>query len=240
MSRSAVGLRSRDRFLHSSKFKTSAAALWSFLLNLDVGERRRQRQEVEKKIGSLEGEWASIRQHLISRLGNLSRLQNIPETPPRKFSADDGLAIEVYLEGEWVALSIALQYTDDQIEELEASELATTEDAVPDLERELATKQSEVALTEAKIVDLRDSMSMAREEISENRRRISALKNDLARNLDAQKLQKFGSRLGRSVSNHTCPSCHQELDAELLPVVCRQGNGSRREHPFYPRANRTI
>lgn len=52
-----------------------------FLLNLDVGERRRQRQEVEKKIGSLEGEWASIRQHLISRLGNLSRLQNIPETP---------------------------------------------------------------------------------------------------------------------------------------------------------------
>ncbi len=194
-----------------------------FLLNLDVGERRRQRQEVEKKIGSLEGEWASIRQHLISRLGNLSRLQNIPETPPKKFSADDGLAIEVYLEGEWVALSIALQYTDDQIEEIEASELATTEDAVPDLERELATKQSEVALTEAKIVDLRDSMSMAREEISENRRRISALKNDLARNLDAQKLQKFGSRLGRSVSNHTCPSCHQELDAELLPVVAVKG-----------------
>jgi predicted nucleic acid-binding Zn-ribbon protein len=190
-----------------------------FLLNLDVGERRRQRQEVEKRIASLEGEWAAIRQHLISRLGNLSRLQNIAATPPKEFSADSGLAIEVYLEGEWVALPIAVQYTEDQVAALEKEELATTEDAAPDLERELATRQSEVASMEAKIGDLRDSMSMAREEINENRRRISALKNDLARNQDAQKLEKFGSRLGRAVSNHTCPTCHQELDAELLPVV---------------------
>ncbi|MGN7714050.1 hypothetical protein [Rhizobiales bacterium] len=190
-----------------------------FILNLDVGERRRQRQEVEKRIASLEGEWVATRQHLISRLGNLSRLQNIAATPPKEFSADSGLAIEVYLEGEWVALPIAVQYTDDQVAALEMEELATTEDAAPDLERELATRQTEVAVMEAKIGDLRNSMSMAREEINENRRRISALKSDLVRNQDAQKLEKFGSRLGRAVSDHTCPTCHQELDAELLPVV---------------------
>ncbi len=190
-----------------------------FILNLDVGERRRQRQEVEKRIASLEGEWVATRQHLISRLGNLSRLQNIAATPPKEFSADSGLAIEVYLEGEWVALPIAVQYTDDQVAALEMVELATTEDAAPDLERELATRQTEVAVMEAKIGDLRNSMSMAREEINENRRRISALKSDLVRNQDAQKLEKFGSRLGRAVSDHTCPTCHQELDAELLPVV---------------------
>lgn len=190
-----------------------------FLLNLDVGERRRQRHEIEKRIAALEGEWATARQHLIGRLGNLSRLQNIPATPPKEFSAETGLAIEVYLEGEWVALPLAIQYTDDEAAQLEAEELTTTEDVAPDLESEIAARQTDVTVMEAKIADLRDAMSMAREEINENRRRIIALKHDLARNLDAQKLEKFGSRLGRAVSNHTCPTCHQELDAELLPVV---------------------
>src|SRR5215469_1582957 len=48
-------------------------------------------------------------------------------------------------------------------------------------------------------------------------KRISALEVDLARNQDAQKLQTLGSDLGISLTEHRCPTCHQEVTAELLP-----------------------
>lgn len=205
------------------KIQDIARRSMEFLLDLDVGERRRRRLEIQKHISALEGEWSSTRQHLTARLGNLSRLQNIPATPPKDFTTAPAIEIEVYLEGEWVSLSEAAAYTETLIEELEATDLQSTEDVAPALEQELAVAQAEVSVQEAKIDDLRNAMAVSREEINENRKRVASLKTDLARNLDAQKLEKFGSRLGRAVSSHRCPTCHQELDAELLPVAQVKG-----------------
>ncbi len=48
-------------------------------------------------------------------------------------------------------------------------------------------------------------------------KRISALEIDLARNQDAHKLQNLGSDLGFALTEKRCPTCHQEVSAELLP-----------------------
>lgn len=205
------------------KIQDIARRSMEFLLKLDVGERRRRRLEIQKNVAALESDWAAARQHLIGRLGNLARLRNIPASPPKEFSSAPAVEIEVHLEGEWITIQDAVNYTSILVEELETTELRQTEEVAPVLEEELAAAQAEASQLEASIDDLRTEMAVSREEINENRKRIGSLKSDLARNLDAQKLEKFGSRLGRSVSDHTCPTCHQELDAELLPVVQVKG-----------------
>ncbi|TCA02553.1 hypothetical protein [Rhizobium leguminosarum] len=194
-----------------------------YLLDLDVGTRRRRRLELQKQISSLETEWSQARQHLISRLGNLSRLQNIPASPPKDFASAPAIEIEVYLDDEWVALEIATEHIKAEVQELETTDLQITEDVVPSLQFELAEAQASVTAIELRVDELRGSMAILREEIHASRSRVQALEVDLARNQDAQKLEKFGSRLGRAASEHTCPTCHQELDAELLPVVQVKG-----------------
>ncbi len=58
-------------------------------------------------------------------------------------------------------------------------------------------------------------------EIQDNKaleERVRSLESDLRRNQDAQKLQRLGSELGRAVSEHICPTCHQGVSNELLPT----------------------
>lgn len=200
-----------------------ARRVMEFLLDLDVGNRRRRRLELEKQLARLEMEWSQARQHLMSRLGNLSRLQNIPSRPVEGFSSEPSIGIEVYLEEEWLALEDAVDYTQTQVEDLEDVELQQTEDLVPALRIELTEAQGDAANLETRVDELRRDMAITRSEIHGFQNRIATLKTDLARNQDAQKLEKFGSQLGRAVSEHTCPTCHQELDAELLPVIQVKG-----------------
>lgn len=190
-----------------------------FLLDLDVGKKRRRRLELQKQISGLETEWSQARQYLISKLGNLSRLQNIPSQPVKGFSSAPSIGVEVYVEDEWLGLDEAVDYTKSRVDELEAADLQTTQDMAPALQLELAETQNDVSSLEARVDELRADMAITRSEIQGFQSRIVALRNDLGRNLDAQKLEKFGSRLGRAVSDHTCPTCHQELDGELLPVA---------------------
>lgn len=205
------------------KIQDIARRVLEYLIDLDVGSRRRRRLELEKQISALTGEWSSARQHLVARLGNLSRLSNIPNAPPKDFGKNPSINIEVYLEEEWIPLALALEHTLDQVQELEAADIQTTEDAAPALKQELAIAQSDTEHLGSRIDELRHEMAIIRDELNGNRQRVSSLRVDLARNVDAQKLERFGSKLGRAVSTHTCPTCHQELDAELLPVVQVKG-----------------
>lgn len=205
------------------RIQDTARRVMEFLLNLDVGIRRRRRLELEKQISGLESEWSQTRQFLISRLGNLSRLQNISAQPIKGFSETRSIGIEVYLEDEWITLDEAVEYTKLKVVELEAADLQTVEDVVPDLQRELAATQEAVASLEVRVDELRRDMAITRSEIQGFQSRVVALRTDLSRNLDAQKLEKFGSRLGRAAVDHTCPTCHQELDGELLPVTQVKG-----------------
>ncbi|NRP76127.1 hypothetical protein ILFOPFJJ_07051 [Ensifer psoraleae] len=104
-----------------------------FLLDLDVGNRRRRRLELEKQIAGLETEWSQARQHLTSRLGNLSRLQNIPSRPVEDFSSAPSIGVEVYLEEEWLALEDAVDYPSEHVAAIRQYQL---EVAFVDLKRD--------------------------------------------------------------------------------------------------------
>lgn len=200
-----------------------ARRVMEFLLDLDVGSRRRKRLELQKQIDALEAEWSSVRQNLIARLGNKSRLSNIPNSPLKDFGKAPSIGVEVYLDEEWIPISLAIEHIQSEIETVEAADDQTTEDAVPSLQYELYEAQQDSNRLSARIDELRQEMALLREDINNNRQRVAALNADLARNQDAQKLEKYGSQLGRSVSSHTCPTCHQELDGELLPVAQVKG-----------------
>nr|WP_314092470.1 hypothetical protein [uncultured Shinella sp.] len=136
-----VDQRSKALFRRFLKIQDIARRSMEFLLKLEVGERRRRRIEIQKSVAALESDWIAARQHLIGRLGNLARLRNIPASPPKEFSSAPAVEIELHLDGEWITIQDAVNYTSILVDELEATELQQTEEVAPVLEEELAAAQ---------------------------------------------------------------------------------------------------
>lgn len=188
-----------------------------FLIDLEDGKRRRRRLDLNKQLLAVQTAWSSTRGEVLDRLGNLVRLSNIPTRPNESFKREEGISIEVYDGDEWLPLSQAAAASSSELEDLEARELPQTDDVAPEIESELAATYARTEELGVKIEHLRNEMAAIREDATEYRRRVSALEVDLVRNQDALKLRRFGSSLGASAVEHLCPTCHQELDAELLP-----------------------
>jgi DNA repair exonuclease SbcCD ATPase subunit len=125
--------------------------------------------------------------------------------------------LEVVEAGQWRRL-------ETRIAEL-AAELTKLEDQrIPEVESVAEGATIEVERLSAEI----HSLNSERSEIFRTRQtelvqqalteqRIAQLEEDLQKNRDALKLQKFGSTLSRELDPNHCPTCEQPIDGSLLP-----------------------
>lgn len=188
-----------------------------FILNLDAGKVRRERAELNKRIGTLESDWVDSRR-LLERGGvELVRFAGVPKNPTAEFSHQASISLEVFMDGEWIPLDLASKELRDEIEQLNEIELVSTEDAEVSTQRLLEAAQ-------AKYDELGASFEVARTEfratLEENRaltKRLEVLDIDLKRHQDTKKLMTLGSEITDAVMFDNCPTCHQHLSNELLP-----------------------
>lgn len=188
-----------------------------FILNLDAGKIRRERADLNKRIGLLETNWTDKRR-LLERGGvDLVRFVGVPKTPTAEFSHQASISLEVFMDGEWVGLDVAAKELRDEVDELNKIELVPTEEAE-------ASTQEALEITQSKHDELAAMFEVARTEfratIEENRalkKRLEVLDIDLKRHQDTKKLLALGSAISDAVAFENCPTCHQHLSQELLP-----------------------
>ncbi|GJD75374.1 hypothetical protein [Methylobacterium goesingense] len=190
-----------------------------FLLDLQVGHVRRKHAELRTVVAQLQQRWKDLRKEAIERAGPGMRVAALQEEPTREFVDDPKLSIETFSDQEWILLEADLSETREELDRLEAQELPETEAVAADMERELAERRASLENLTAGMEVLRQEWMASRDDTQAITLRIATLQTDLSRNQDAKKLRKLGSVLGSASDDHKCPTCHQDLDAELLPTV---------------------
>jgi hypothetical protein len=189
-----------------------ARRVLEFLLDLDAGKIRRERAELRRQLITVQQKWNNVRERLSEASFRVVRIQGASEVPTAEFAQGAAITIEVLYEDEWLPISTVTFELAEIIRKLESSEVPTSENVAPELQAKLDQIRERV-----------DQLTAIVEEQKAIQMRLTALKVDLKRNQDALKLKKLGSELGRAASEHVCPTCHQAIDSELLPLVANVG-----------------
>ncbi len=190
-----------------------------FILDLKIGHQRRKHAECRVAVAHLQQRWKDLRKEFAERSGPGVRVTTLQEEPTLDFVENPRLEVQTFSDQEWISLDVDLQETRDELAQLETQELPKTKDVAADMEKDLTDLRSLLENLNANMEALRQEWLAGHDDIQAISLRISTLKTDLSRNQDAKKLKRLGSVLGMASDEHKCPTCHQDLYAELLPVV---------------------
>lgn len=188
-----------------------------FILNLDAGKVRRERADLNKRIGVLEGDWSDKRRALARGGVDLIRFIGVPKTPTAEFSHQASISLEVFMDGEWLPLEVASKELTDEIEELNNIELVSTEEAEASTQKALKEAQEKYDELGVMFEVARSEFRTILEENKALKKRLEVLDVDLKRHQDTKKLMALGSEIKGAVAFDSCPTCHQHLTQELLP-----------------------
>lgn len=196
-----------------------ARRVMEFLLDLETAKNRRRRAELRVAISELLGRWLDNRKAIEEAAARVGRIRGLAVQPSAEFAAAPMLDLQLYYQGEWTRLADVLQIATSRVAELEAKQLETVEQAAPDVQARVTDLRSQLDVLSAVLEAVRGEYGAETQDNAALQERVAALETDLKRNQDAQKLQRLGSELGRAVSEHVCPTCHQGVSNELLPTI---------------------
>jgi hypothetical protein len=187
-----------------------------FILDLDVYKLEMQRERLAERIASNAKDWSATREELerfvLRSGGRTAALSEKPVADP------DGLArahIQIADGSDWTALSV-------MVSRHRASAVALASAAVPDVEdqsgevsEKLQQLSQRVDELNAQRINLHNLQQLKMADMRSLQRRIETLEDDLAKNLDVQKLQRY-SGIVATLTPDRCPTCEQALADTLL------------------------
>ena len=190
-----------------------------YVLDLDAGKTRRRRAELRRELASVESRFSNRRDDLFDDAGKLVKISGIPKKPSEDFAADAAGYLTVFHNGEWVDFQEVASLIEQDIASLDDIDETTVGAELDELRTNLRASEKRYAELSGNIALLRQDFDLAVEEKNSFVARVQALEIDLKRNQDAKKLEDLGSTLGVQVSTGSCPTCHQGVTSELLPLA---------------------
>ena len=189
-----------------------------FVLNLDASRLADVRQRIQQDEAALRSEW----QRLLSQLAGAlrfanSRVTGLPQQPTAQWPPAVSPQLEVFREGEWLSATLAQEAEQAELAQLESEPVPTVGESADNLAEILATARERLSEREAAATLLVQEIETEQQQMQSAEIRLSTLHDDLQRNQDAEKLRGFGSVAAWSVSEGSCPTCHQDLTDSLLP-----------------------
>jgi hypothetical protein len=202
-----------------------ARRVMEFLLDLDAGKIRRRRAELRQELSAAEQAWAVLRRQLAETVSTVARLIGIPTVPTAEFLHEGAARVEALQNGDWRSIDEIIENLRKQLSILSDALPTDTETASPEMENRLERSLAQINELRSDIDIIRHEYNAALQEHQSVSGRLSSLQVDLRRNQDALKLKKLGSEIGQSSSSGICPTCHQDVQMELMPSVSTVGMG---------------
>jgi len=187
-----------------------------FIMDLDVHRLELRRQQIEDELAANAREWRSNlneTEKVMSRIGG--KAEGLP--PKQTTILDDlnGAGVLLFEKSAWVPLNSVLTLLRSH-----AAEVATT--AIPqvglvaeNLNEQLQQLHERLDAVNGERVTAYAAKQLKDADIASLRRRIESLKEDLQKNLDVQKLQRYSGKVADLTPDH-CPTCEQSLIDTLL------------------------
>lgn len=190
---------------------------FEFIADLDVHKNEVRRQSLEDIISENVREWK--RQYdeicrLAEREGG--KVERLPNKPTSVIEDLEKSFISFEQDGGTVSLL-------DRVSDLRSHVAAISQVAIPNVDSIASATASDLARLEADIdninsrrIELHNIRQIKDADIKSIRRRISHLEEDLRKNLDVMKLERFSGAKAR-LHPSSCPTCGQEIEDTLLP-----------------------
>lgn len=189
-----------------------------FLLNLNIGRNAALRASLRAEEVRCVSAWREIVGQAKATGGSVGgSLEGFPSEPTTELPPKWAL---VLLGGdEPVDASAWLSSTRASLSEMRARPVPSAEVSATKLEDELqrAEDRLERALSFGR--ERAQALQARRVELAAVERRLAALREDLQRNKDTEKLVRLGSQLSYELARDECPTCHQSVSGTLLPAV---------------------
>ncbi|MGH0241160.1 hypothetical protein NKY70_27895 [Sinorhizobium meliloti] len=182
-----------------------------FLLDLDVYALELQRERLSERISANSKDWSAVRDELdrfIARNGG--RMISLPDKPIADAEALERAYLQVADGIEWTSLSEMVQRFRRKAADLRAEPIPDVEGQSYEVSRKLTQLSERVDHLNAERITLHSQQQLKSADVQALRRRIDTLEDDLAKNLDVQKLQRY-SGVATVLTPDRCPTCEQAL-----------------------------
>lgn len=187
-----------------------------FIMDLDVYRLELRRQQIDDGLAANAREWRS---HLneIEKIARRSggKIEGLP--PKQTTIVDDMNRAHVLLieKGDWVPLKDLSTLLRTRVTEVKATAIPQVGFAAEDLNQQLQQLNEQLDAINARRVDVYTTKQLKDADITSLSRRIKSLEEDLQKNQDVQKLQRYSGAVANLTPDH-CPTCEQSLIDTLL------------------------
>ncbi|NEV78035.1 hypothetical protein DYI24_13405 [Rhodopseudomonas sp. BR0C11] len=187
-----------------------------FLMALDVHNFELQRERLSEQLNVLAQRWSETHSELArtaARAGaRLRALSEIPVADPEALAAS---GIEIANDEQWIPLEEKLTGLRKTLNKLTTQSIPTVEDNSEETARRLGELLSQADTLNNTKLELHNIHQIKFADISSLQRRIATLSEDLAKNQDVQRLQRY-SGVAATLTPQRCPTCDQALHDTLL------------------------
>ncbi|WP_434721372.1 hypothetical protein [Mesorhizobium sp. RIZ17] len=187
-----------------------------FIMDLDVYKLEVQRERLAERLAANSKEWSVVRQELdrfVARGGG--RVAALSESPVADPAALSNAHVQLAEGTEWIPLSSVVSQLRRNVAELAARAVPAVEEQSEEVGQKLSQLTQQVDQLNAERIRVHGIQQLKIADMQSLRRRIGALEDDLAKNLDVQRLQRY-SGVTAALTPDRCPTCEQSLVDTLL------------------------
>jgi len=185
-------------------------------MDLDVHQLELRRHQIDDELAANAREWhAQVTE--IERVARRSggKTEGLPRKPTSILDDLKRGHILLLDKSEWLALSEILRVLRGRIAELATAPIPQVSIVAESLNQELQQLNDQLSTINAERVSLYATKQLKDADITSLQRRIKTLSEDLQKNQDVQKLQRYSGATASLTPDH-CPTCEQSLIDTLL------------------------
>lgn len=196
--------------------KQTKGRVIEYLLNLDVFETIKKKQESKNRENILKEEWKKYYYELCSIAKDCRfELYGITDSP--ELLEEQDIKLLKPLESGFVDIETELGQLRHEYEDMIQVPTMTIGENVEIMETKINDKKNNLKTRTVSYNLLFDEVSNYEQQLRTYKEQLDEIERDLYKNKGALKIQKLGGNIGSSIANCKCPTCNQEIKDSLLP-----------------------
>jgi hypothetical protein len=145
-------------------------------------------------------------------------LTGLTKDPMEKWGDEGIIELRLFRGKNWVSVADAMKQDENEIVRLQAQDIPQVSSVAEDLSTQLRTAENELETLHIAITEIAQDAISKRSQLVAIDARLDDLADSLAEHKSLQKMRRMGSKHApKSVADHRCPTCQQEMNESLLP-----------------------
>lgn len=197
--------------------KQAVSRVVEFVLNMDVFENQKKKQEIGYREEKLREQWKTtyFQMDCISK-DTRFKLQGINEKPIIVNSIDEICLIKDTEIGS-IEIDTELSKIKQEYKNLNDVGIKTVGENIETNEVNLKNLQDKLNLKSLQYDIISSDLSISEQQTKQYEEQLQEIETDLVKNKNALKVTNLGGEINSDVSKSICPTCHQHIEDTLLP-----------------------